>query len=86
MEGIWNKYLIYATALGVAKTVEKAMNSIAYNNITDSYYYNNDVFMFSYFGGMNALESAITTGINTINTYDIGDIGGGSGGGGGGAF
>ncbi|WP_040681673.1 DUF2207 domain-containing protein [Methanobrevibacter boviskoreani] len=83
---IWNKYLIYATALGVAKTVEKAMNSIAYNNITDSYYYNNDVFMFSYFGGMNALESAITTGINTINTYDIGDIGGGSGGGGGGAF
>jgi uncharacterized membrane protein len=83
---IWNKYLVYGTALGVAKNVSKAMNAIAYSESGDNYL-QNDVFMFSYYGGINILETAIIAGMNNVDTTDIiGDIGGGSGGGGGGAF
>lgn len=89
---IWNKYLVYATALGVAKEVQKAMKNIEYLDNENIEMYNNDLFLFTYYGGLNMLDDAIITGrynpdINNIGDLgDFGDIGGGFGGGGGGAF
>lgn len=81
---IWNEYLVYATALGVADSVYKAMKTEVYVNDD---YYNNSLFMFYYFGGHYGLSSAISTGISTATSNDgAGGVGGGSGGGGGGAF
>ena len=84
---IWNKYLVYATALGAADAVKKAMElSVPGEQLETS-----DIYMFHYFGGDLLLASAFNMGVNpasgaldTLNT--IGDIGGGFGGGGGGAF
>ena len=82
---IWNEYLVYATALGVADEVYKAMKMIEYNG--NDYFHSNDLFLFYYFGGHHALHHAINTGISTASSNNsIGGIGGGSGGGGGGAF
>lgn len=82
---IWNEYLVYATALGVADEVYKAMKMIEYAD--NDYYYDNHLFMFYYFGGHHALHHAINTGISTATSNNsVGGIGGGSGGGGGGAF
>ena len=82
---VWNKYLIYATSLGVAQTVSKAMNKIVYANSSP---YENDAYSFYYYGGYNSFTSAINTGYSTVSSSDSssGSVGGGSGGGGGGAF
>ena len=80
---IWNEYLVYATALGIADNVYKSMKIVVYNN--NENYINNPLFLFCYFGGHNTLNHAINTGINAANDSS-GRIGGGSGGGGGGAF
>ena len=82
---IWNEYLVYATALGVADEVYKSMKMIEYSG--NDYYMTNNLFLFYYFGGHHALNHAINTGITTATANNsIGGIGGGSGGGGGGAF
>ena len=73
---IWNEYLVYATALGVADKVYKAMKMHVYGGLNDTSYTSNDLFMFYY---------ASST-ISAANNDSIGGIGGGSGGGGGGAF
>lgn len=80
---IWNEYLVYGTALGVADNVYKAMKT----NVPTGAYYDNDLFLFYSIGGYHSLNSAITTGISTSSSNDsAGGVGGGSGGGGGGAF
>lgn len=87
---IWNQYLVYGTALGVADKVHKAMkmNLYAENNLYDPY--DNNMYLFHSYGGLILLDNAFNTGITTATSDDsdfgIGDIGGGSGGGGGGAF
>lgn len=84
---IWNQYLVYATALGVADEVYKAMKLHVYSS-GDDYYYN-DVYMFYYLGGYHHINDSFNIASSTISAADnssIGDIGGGSGGGGGGAF
>ena len=84
---IWNKYLVYATALGSAEAVKKAMElSVPGDQLETS-----DIYMFHYYGGNLLLASAFNMGINpasgALDTMDtIGNIGGGFGGGGGGAF
>ena len=82
---IWNKYLVYATAFGVAKEVQKAMEINVYSN---GNYYDNDVYMFHYYGGYSVMSSAFNTGMTHggSNNDSMGGVGGGSGGGGGGAF
>ena len=86
---IWNQYLVYATALGVADEVYKAMKLHVYGGLDNPNYTSNDLFMFYYLGGYNHVNSSFATASSTIsaaNNDSIGGIGGGSGGGGGGAF
>ena len=86
---IWNEYLVYATALGVADKVYKAMKVHVYGGLNDPSYTTNDLFMFYYLGGHHHIGSSFSTASSTIsaaNNDSIGGIGGGSGGGGGGAF
>ena len=84
---IWNKYLVYATALGVADAVKKAMELTVPGEQLET----SQIYMFHYLGGNMLLTSAFNMGINpasgALDTLDtIGEIGGGFGGGGGGAF
>ncbi|MDD3986026.1 MAG: DUF2207 domain-containing protein [Methanobacterium sp.] len=85
---IWNKYLVYATALGAAAAVRKAMElSVPKEELQGS-----DIYLFHYYGGYYLLSTAFDTGISTASTGSggdfggVGDVGGGFGGGGGGAF
>lgn len=84
---IWNDYLVYATALGIAKSVQKSMQKLIPQEVLDD----NDSYMFYRYGGSAALFSSFDSGISTANSSDSdsggnGGFGGGSGGGGGGAF
>ncbi len=82
---IWKKYLIYGAALGVADNVYESMK-LQVPNISD---YNDDIFMYHYYGGYGMMSTAFTTGESAANPSDSGGFGGsggGSGGGGGGAF
>ncbi|WP_298521364.1 DUF2207 domain-containing protein [uncultured Methanobrevibacter sp.] len=81
---VWKKYLIYATSLGVAKSVEKAMN-LQIPNVHD---YDDGVFMYHYYGYhtfYHSYDSAHST-TTSSDSGSFGSVGGGSGGGGGGAF
>ena len=88
---IWNKYLVYATALGVAEAVRKAMElSLPQDQLEGS-----NIYMFHYYGGYIFLANTLDTGMATANAGDgagaggfggVGGVGGGFGGGGGGAF
>ena len=85
---IWNKYLVYATALGAADAVRKAMElSVPKDELQGS-----DIYLFHYYGGYLLLSNAFDTGISTASAGSggdfggVGDVGGGFGGGGGGAF
>ena len=81
---VWKKYLIYATSLGVAKSVEKAMN-LQIPNVND---YDDGVFMYHYYGYHTfyySYDSAKST-TSSSDSGSFGSVGGGSGGGGGGAF
>lgn len=85
---IWNRYLVYATALGVADEVYKAMKLHLYSG-SDYYYHDNHVYMFYYLGGYHYINNSFSTASSTISAADnssVGGVGGGSGGGGGGAF
>lgn len=87
---IWNKYLVYGTALGVADEVYKAMKLNAPSTYDDDYYYYSDIYRFHSYAGLAMMHSAFDTGISAANPSSgsggIGNVGGGSGGGGGGAF
>ena len=86
---VWNKYLVYGTALGVADKVYESMKLHEPRVADDDYYYG-DLYMFHSYSGLIMLESAFNNGISAANPSSdgggFGDIGGGSGGGGGGAF
>lgn len=86
---IWNKYLVYGTALGVADEVYEAMKLNAPKTYDDDYYYG-DLYRFHTYAGLSMMHSAFDTGISAANPSSdgggIGGVGGGSGGGGGGAF
>ncbi len=80
---VWKKYLIYATSLGVAESVEKSMN-LHIPNVNE---YDDGVFMYHYYGYhtfYNSYDNAGST--NSSDSSGFGSVGGGSGGGGGGAF
>ena len=84
---VWNHYLVYATALGVADKVYEAMKLQVSEGYLDDEYLGS----YYYYGtGYYMMHSAIHTGISAANpdtgSSGLGDIGGGSGGGGGGAF
>lgn len=83
---IWNKYLVYATALGVAEAVRKAMEQALPTDQLES----SDIYLFHSYGGYYLLTSSLNTGITTASAGSgsggVGGVGGGSGGGGGGAF
>ncbi|EKF87020.1 DUF2207 domain-containing protein [Methanobacterium formicicum] len=84
---IWNKYLVYATALGAAEAVRKAMELYVPNEQLEG----SDIYMFHYYGGYALLASSLDNGISTASAGSgdfggVGDIGGGDIGGGGGAF
>jgi len=82
---IWNKYLVYATALGVADKVRKTMEmSLPGEELARS-----DIYLFHYYGGYVLLSSSLDTGMSTATgggAGGVGGVGGGAGGGGGGAF
>lgn len=85
---VWNKYLVYATALGVADKVRKSMSlTIPKDQLNQS-----DIYLFHYYGGYAILSSSLSTGMTTATQGEggggggVGGVGGGSGGGGGGAF
>ena len=81
---VWKKYLIYGTSLGVAKSVEKAMN-LNVPNVSD---YDDGLFMYHYYGYNTfyySYDSAKST-TSSDSSSGFGSVGGGSGGGGGGAF
>ena len=87
---IWNKYLVYGTALGVADEVYESMKLYKPDVYEGDYYYS-DLYLFHSYSGLIMLNSAFNTGVSAANPSssdmgDFGDIGGGSGGGGGGAF
>ena len=86
---IWNKYLVYGTALGVADEVYESMKLYKPEVYEDDYYYG-DLYRFHSYSGLIMLNSAFNTGVSAANPSSdgggFGDIGGGSGGGGGGAF
>ena len=85
---IWNKYLVYATALGAAEAVKKAMELYLPSDQLEG----SDIYLFHYYGGYALLSSSLDTGITTATSGSggdfggVGDIGGGDIGGGGGAF
>lgn len=61
---IWNKYLVYATALGVADTVRKAMELY----IPQDQLEGSDMYMFHYYGGNNLFSNSLVLGfIKKIN-------------------
>jgi uncharacterized membrane protein len=85
---VWNKYLVYATALGAADAVRKAMELYVPKDQLEG----SNIYMFHYYGGYLLLSSAFDTGISTASASSggdfggVGDVGGGFGGGGGDAF
>ncbi|BDZ67313.1 DUF2207 domain-containing protein [Methanobacterium ferruginis] len=82
---VWNKYLVYATALGIADEVRKSMEmSVPAEELDRS-----DIYLFHYYGGYVILSSSLDAGMTTATSGGaggVGGVGGGSGGGGGGAF
>lgn len=83
---VWRKYLIYGAALGVADKVYENMK-LQVPNYLD---YDDDIFMYHYYGGYTMMYSAFRTGesaaMPSSDSGGFGGLGGGSGGGGGGAF
>jgi len=87
---VWNEYLVYATALGVADKVIKAMKfHLPAESIED-----NSVYRYRSYEGYSYMTSNLQKASNYTETKGgsgsysggSGDVGGGSGGGGGGAF
>lgn len=82
---VWNHYLVYATALGVADKVEEAMKI----HLPAEAIGRNSVYYYRRHGGYavmsTGLSSAMKTG-SSSSSGGSGSVGGGSGGGGGGAF
>lgn len=78
---IWNQYLVYATALGSARKVQKAMGNLVPDALED-----NDLYHYQYYGGSALISSVISASQPDSSSDGVSGVGGGSGGGGGGAF
>lgn len=80
---IWNKYLVYATALGVADEVRDIMD----DNLPEEFR-NSNIYVFHSHGGYHQMSYALNSGMTTAIQANSGPggAGGGAGGGGGGAF
>lgn len=82
---IWDHYMVYAMALGVAEEALKNMSLIVPEEIrTNSHFYNAPYFV-SYRSDFNHAYSASSPSSSTGGSSGIGGAGGGFGGGGGGA-
>jgi uncharacterized membrane protein len=82
---IWDKYLVYATALGIADDVRKSMEMA----LPEDKLARSDLYMFHYYGGYTVLSAGLAAGMKASmsgGAGGAGGIGGGAGGGGGGAF
>ena len=80
---VWNDYLVYATALGEAKTVLKAMEKF----VPEDVYMDNDLYFYHSYGGYYAISHSLNNAHAAVDSNSgFGGAGGGSGGGGGGAF
>ena len=83
---IWNKYLVYATAFGIADNVKKSMEK----KIPEKDLLRSEVYKFNDYGGYTSLSYGLDTGMDTVSSLSSSSgssgAGGGSGGGGGGAF
>lgn len=86
---VWGKYLIYATALECADTVNKNMEKYFKTyGLSESYIADDDLLRFAYFGGYTHMNDSFNSvearGNSSDSTGSSG--GGGFGGGGGGTF
>ena len=84
---IWNNYLVYASALGIADKVKKSMEMYVPAGELERY----DSYSFYRYGGYGVMYSSFNDGLSTASKSESssgssGSSGGGSGGGGGGAF
>ena len=82
---VWNDYLVYATALGVADKVEKAMKM----HLPAETLERENVYYYHHYGGYTSMSQGLSTALNYSSSSSSsggGGSGGGSGGGGGGAF
>jgi len=78
----WDKYLVYACALGIADKVAESMEMIIPQKEIGG-----NVYPFFYFGGYSNLSSGLNSGMSAaMGGAGGGGAGGGAGGGGGGAF
>ena len=80
---IWDHYIVYAMALGVADTALKNMKLIPIEQIEYSHFYYIDRYSFFY-GGMSNSYSSSSPQSGGLDGFGGGGIGGGFGGGGGG--
>ncbi len=60
---MWNKYLVYAMALGIEDPILKAMEL----NIPKEQLETSDVYMFHHYGGYKILKASLEMGMTTIN-------------------
>lgn len=88
---IWEDYLVYATALGIADKVEKHLKKIAPKEIEESSHPYYGYYTYRRYGNGFFVVSSVAT--STVSKSSgggfgggVGGAGGGSGGGGGGAF
>lgn len=81
---LWEKYLVYATAFGIADKVLKQLK-VVYPQITDMDYMNSHGYSYLYFMSYGNFSNNFINSINTsiTNTYNSVNYSSGSGGGGG---
>ncbi|MFO7881066.1 MAG: DUF2207 domain-containing protein [Kosmotogaceae bacterium] len=91
---LWEDYLIYGTALGIADQVEKALQKLVPENVWLEDSRHSNMYRASSFIGAVSIGSIASTAASTAysssssgsGSFGSGGVGGGSGGGGGGAF
>jgi uncharacterized membrane protein len=91
---LWEDYLIYGTALGIADKVEKALQKLVPENVWIEDSRHSNMYRASSFIGAASIGSIASTAASTAHSssssgsgsFGSGGAGGGSGGGGGGAF
>ncbi len=91
---LWEDYLVYATALGIADKVEKALQKIVPEDVWLEDSRHSNMYRASSFIGAASIGSIASTAASTAysssssgsGSFGSGGVGGGSGGGGGGAF
>jgi len=96
---VWEEYLVYATALGIADKVESALKKLVPREVWENQSTHSYMYTAAMFGIGREFTSLRNTAVTTVNKSSsggstggggfgggAGSVGGGSGGGGGGAF